>query len=349
MTSTCRKDGLRLAFIKQPWTPIWTRESTRFTAPDAMLDAHFYKSCNLSLLLHFGGDAWVVGDEAPCPTHSRAMWEEADTEALAEVYEQTATTKLDDIPWGEYDIVLAQDLVIPKRIIEANPCTLWCRWEAIHASSTFGKDLHGYDLFWDFTLESPRELTRLPQMLSLPFMVNADILRGMVRPTHEDAVFVPSRAVRPHGDVYPLLFGKATVAGLPMRHDRIWNLRRTWRAILDGRVETTREHFANVGSCKYLLNIRDADIGQPIIEAAALGLIVVSAPEKYAVVCHPYCRVADLAEGIHTISRLQQAPSVQQEILQYQDTVLEELFWNRPLSLLGEALEMKREQCAQKC
>jgi len=340
MPSTCR---IKLAFIKQPWAPVWTRESTRFTTPGAMLDAFFYKSSNLSLLLHLGGDVWVVGG-GPCSTNSRAMWERADPEATAEVYERTPVTRLNDVPWGEYDVILCQDPIVPAHIIEAYPQVLWCYWETEHTSSTYGLDLYGYDLFWDYTLRSPDHVAGLPQALSLPFMINANILRDLIRPTHEDAVFVPSRMVRPHGDAYLPLFSKKTVAGLPIRHAQIWNLRRTWRAILDGKVETTREHFANVGSCKYLLNVRPgAYAGQPIIEAAALGLIVVSAPEEYTVVCHPYCRVKNLADGIRTISRLRRAPGVRQEILRYQEETLRERFWDRPIALLREALRIKRE------
>jgi hypothetical protein len=330
---------MKLAFVKQPWLPVWSWESTRFTT--SMLDTFFYKSTNLSLLLHFGGDIWVVEDG---PTFaSRYAWEGADLEALTEVYRRTPVVAWNDVPWGEYDIVFTQDPIAPRHIIEAHPRALWCYIIPEHSRSGQYGGLYGYDLLWDYTLESPDRLTRLPQALSLPFMVNADALRGLVKPTNEAAVFVPSRMVRPHGDMYPPLFGREEVAGLPMRHDRIWNLGRTWRAILDGEVETTREHLANVGSCKYLLNVRDADIGQPILEAAALGLVVVSTPEKYATICHPDCWVADLDEAICTIERLERVPGTREHILQHQDEVLREQFWDRPLSLLREALKMKRE------
>lgn len=90
-------------------------------------------------------------------------------------------------------------------------------------------------------------------------------------------------------------------------------------------------------------------MGQALIEAAALGLIVV-APWRSAyspLLCHQLCLTAPSdppEDGVRRIRRIEKDPGWQAEILAHQDRVLQELFWKRPLEILDRALKMKRGQ-----
>lgn len=306
------------------------------------MDSVPYKSGSISLLLAFRGDVWVMEDGPASP--SRRMWEEADPEATRELYKRTPVTRWDEVPWDDYDIVFSNDPIVPDKIIKAHPGVLWCYRLAEHTASTYEKVSGSYDLACDHTMASPKTVEQLPQAVSMPFTISGELMRNLVHPTNEPAVWLPARSVRPHGSTQ-VEKPPETLAGLPVKHPGIWNFRQTYRAILDGLVEPPLQHFQNMGSCRYLLNVRPGGaIGQPIIEAAALGLIVISAPEAYDVVAHPYLRVSSVAKGVRMIATLEDNPAGRQEISLYQDRMLREHFWNVPLIGLRKALDIKRKR-----
>lgn len=336
--------NIKLCFVKQPWAAMWSWwQSTRFATPRAMLDTFCFKSTHLGLLLACKGDVWVMED-SPCLSNSRRMWEEADPDATAEVYQRTSVTKWDSVPWGNYDLVFSDDPIIPPEIIKAYPKVLWCHGIGEHTGGGIWKARGEYDLFWDHTLASPKTVEGLPQAISLPFTINAQIMRELIRPANEPAIFLPMRAVCPHGSLRAEKIPK-TLADLPVRHAGVWNLRQTYRAILNGVAKSSMQRFRNLGSCRYLLNVRPGgEIGQPIIEAAALGLIVVSTQELYSTVVHPFCQTHSVDDGIRMIRQLEASPSTRRRILEYQGRVLQRQFWDEPLTNLRRALDIKRER-----
>ena len=268
-------------------------------------------------------------EDSECRSGDRAMWEDSDPEAARDMWQRTPLTAWADVPWGNHDIVISAGRIVPPDIIQAHPRTLWVVLEKEHTAFR-NKKPGAYDLFWDYT-----------DVDALPYMVNLDIMRELIKPTNEAAVWLPSRSVRPHGTAQ-VETPPVEIAGLPVKYPGVWNLSRTYRAALDGGIEAPFEFWKRQGACRYLLNLRDADIGQPIIEAAALGLIVISSPEAYSVVCHPDCRVNNMSGAITVIERLELSPTLRQVILDYQDEVLQMIFWRRPLAKLEKALERKR-------
>ena len=318
---------MRLAFVKQPWCIAWSWQSTRFESARQMLESFYYKTICFSLLTHWRGDVWVV-DESECRSGDRVMWEGGDPEAAKEMWQRTPLTAWDAVDWGSYDIVVSAGRIVPVDIIDAHPRTLWVVLEKEHTAFR-NKEPGAYDLFWDYT-----------DVNELPYMVNFDIMRELIKPINEAAVWLPSRSVRPHGEAQTET-PPVELVGLPVKYPGVWNLGRTYRAALDGGIEAPLDFWKRQGSCRYLLNLRGADIGQPIIEAAALGLIVVSSPEAYSMVCHPDCRVNDMGEALTVIERLELSPTLRQVILDYQDEVLQMIFWRRPLAKLEEAIEQK--------
>ena len=318
---------MKLAFIKQPWCIAWSWQSTRYESAYQMLDSFYYKTTCFSLLAHWHGDVWMMEDSG-CRSDDRALWENSDPETARQMWRRTPLTAWADVPWGDYDIVVSAGRIIPPDIINTHPQTLWVVLEKEHTAFR-NKEPGAYDLFWDYT-----------DVDELPYMVNLNIMRELIKSTNEAAVWLPSRSVRPHG-MAQVETPPVKLVGLPVKCPRVWNLGRTYRAALDGGIEAPLDFWKRQGSCRYLLNLRDADIGQPIIEAAALGLIVLSCLSAYSMFCHPYCGVNDLGVALPVLERVVLSPTLRQVILDYQDEVLQMIFWRRPLAKLEEAIEQK--------
>lgn len=317
---------MKLAFVKQPWCVAWSWRSTRFESARQMLESFYYKTGCFSLLAHWRGDVWVM-EESECRSGDRIMWEDSDPEAARQMWQRTPLTAWADVPWGEYDVVVSAGRIVPLDIIHAHPRVLWVVLEGEH--SAFGdKEPGEYDLFWDYT-----------DVDTLPYMVNSNIMRELVQPTNEAAVWLPSRTVRPHGKAQAET-APGELAGLPVKHPGVWDLSRVYQVALDGGIEEPLHFWQRQGGCRYLLNLRDADIGQPIVEAAALGLIVISGPEAYDVVCHPDCRVETMDEGLAVIERLEDDALLRLVMKVYQDDVLWERFWYRPMAKLRQAIKV---------
>jgi hypothetical protein len=181
----------------------------------------------------------------------------------------------------------------------------------------------------------------------MPYMVNPDIMRELAQPTDEAAVWLPSRMVRPHVSNVSYMAKQSQpdvkLDELLYKQPDGWNLGHTYRVALDDAIEPPLEFWKRQGSCRYLENLRSGgQVGQPIVEAAALGLIVISRPEAYDVVCHPRCRVETADEARLVIKELERKPVLRQEVLMFQYNVLWDKFWHRPLAKLVEAIGRKR-------
>jgi hypothetical protein len=318
----------RLAFVKQPWCVAWSWKSTCFQSARQMLDSFYYKTGCFSLLVHWRGDVWVM-EESECHSNDRTMWEGSDPEAAREMWAHMPLTSWDAVTWSNYDIVVSAGRIVPSDIIQSYPRTLWVVLEGEHTVFR-DKEPGEYDLFWDYS-----------NVGALPYMVNLDIMRELIQPTNEAGVWLPSRMVRPCGEAQPET-PPVELAGLPAKYPAPWNLGHVYRVALDGDIESPLDFWKRLGACRYLLNLRPGgQIGQPIIEAAALGLVVVSSPEIYDIVCHPDCRIETIDEAEEIIRKLEESPDRRQVVLDYQDRILREVFWQKPLAKLEKAISDK--------
>lgn len=65
----------------------------------------------------------------------------------------------------------------------------------------------------------------------------------------------------------------------------------------------------------------------------------------HRMVCHPECLMpanSIARRGLRKISKIEQNPGLQTEILAYQDERVRQKFWDEPLAILEKALERKR-------
>lgn len=327
---------MKAAFIKQGFSSTFaTWESLRYPGPERLLGAFRFKSKFFSLLVELKADIWVVSggkqiDGAFCSDFSR------------KIVKQHKTVSLDAVPWDEYSVVVSVLPFVPRRIIEAHPEILWTYCSIGHANKLYAKSLGkaqgGYDLFLDHA-SIRGELKRLPSRVPFPFPTNHKLLRELIRPTNEPAVFLDTRLLRKA----PLWWFEKRCA-LPIRCSPKPAI--NGGRILSGRFTGTKGYLEALGACKYfLVSKKRSNIGQASLEAAALGLIVVSRPGIYpSALCHPRCLAKPNTprQGLNLIKQIEKDEILQAEGLEYQDTVLQDLFWERPLAILEKAVTMKR-------
>ena len=330
---------LRAAFIKQGFSSTFTSwEPLPWSGSKRLLDAFRFKSKLFSLLVEFEADIWVVSggekiDGTFCSEFSR------------KIVKKHKTIPLGEISWSRYDIVISVLPFIPKEIIDAHPRILWCYLSIGHVSKlhrrSLGKVLGGYDLFLNHASVGGK-LKRLPQSISFPFPTSHRLLRELIQPTNESAVFLDTRLTKREP---PSWFRKR--CELPIRCSP--QPASNGQKVLGEQFTKTKEYLKTVGMCKFFLLARKSGfVGQAALEAAALGLIVVSGPGVYpSVLCHPRCLTApnNPRQGLNAIKSIEKDVGLQEEILAYQDAVLWTTFWKEPLGLLHDALKMKRDRC----
>lgn len=332
---------MRVAFVKQPWCIAWSWESTYYTTQRALLNSFYYKTMMFSLMCKFKADVFVLPENILTRAlHSYKMWRESDPEALDEINAKTKTVSWTEVPWNYYDVVFSAGRIVPEPIIRAHPDTLWIVEDPEHSAADFGgTDAGVYDLAWDYTRPSPT-----------PYLMDHRRLRAIngMAPPDKGAIWLPSRHVRPHvggGEVNPNEHVQPILelAGLPVYHPEIWNLGRTYRAILDGYVEAPVKLWKRLASCRYIIDVKTGTIGQPALEAAGIGAIVITSPDMaYNVIAHETCLVNTFEEALDVVRLLEAFPEKRKRILEYQDHILDTIFWRNPLDVLNKAVEAKR-------
>jgi hypothetical protein len=293
-----------------------------------MLDSFYYKSGLFSLLALLGGDVLVMEDnQEMLACGDYAMWYAGGPGACEEMSNRTEQTPWRLVNWDNYDVVVSAGKIVPKNIIDGFPNVLWMVAGVEYTAYDYKPSQPApYDCYWDYT-----------SIEDFPYMVDSILLRSMITAKDEkDGIWLPSRAVRPHcpgAGVSATISDQPIIqlAGLPVFHPNVWNLGRTYQAILQGLVQPPREIWENMSRCRYMLNIDTGALGQPLLEAAALGLIVISTKTHYEKMVAPACRVKNFEQALDTVAMLERSPEKRAEILNYQAVMLGRYFWTYPL------------------
>lgn len=349
---------MKICIVKQPYVATLTWESTRFTTGRDLLNRCFFRASYLSLLIGLEGDIWVVED-GEFRSGSYDQWAR-DKAAMETLYAKSTAVPMESVPWGDYDVVISGDAIIPDSIIKEHPRTLWCYFPCEHTTWDFVESKKApigvYDLFLDFTLSSSWGVQTLPQTVSFPHTIHSDIMCELIKPINAPFVFLSGRMVRPHTGGQNLFASPPKnhiiesyqkKSGLPIKYPMPFNYGKTAALIALNLIPPSEQFLAGLGSCKYLLHVPTSprDVGQILIEAAALNLIVISGShEAYSIVCHPSCVVkpGDVEAGLRKIAEIESDELLQNHILAEQRAKLQFHFWDEPLFILEEALEMKR-------
>jgi len=305
------------------------------------LETFRFQSKIFSLLVEFKADVWVIeGLDVPPGTFVEVSGEEY-VNAMLKLHTGVPWSA---VPWEKYDVVISTLPIVPERIIKKHPKILWCYFIQGHVTKMFSQSLDApygaYDLFLnEMALTEPR-LKKLPQPVSFPYPTNPDLVRGLIKPTHEPAVFLDTRLIKKES---PAWF-EHRCGDLDIRFSSKPAMNS--RLVLAQNFTDAKTYLTELGSCKYSLLCRKPNFnGQAALEAASMGLIVVSGPGIYP---SAFCLKESLTrpnsprEGIKAIKRIEANPDLQKKLLAYQDKVLRRVFWKEPVEMLYAAIEMKR-------
>ena len=278
-----------------------------------------------------------------------------------------------DIPWDVYDLVISLD-----------PCldpppglhTLFAYYMNEHVDVLYAisrrEVLAGYDLFLDHRLQSPSNLTRLPQPISCPYLWEGALTRQIVRPVEriaplEEAIFVEWRTLallagerarqwRRHiQGAAPATLGltetEATL--LARRLERYFDMPVRFRLQRDGMYNylpdppqwgELLDYLRPLAQNRYYVSLFAFGAGQSLVDAAAMGAIVFGSRTLayHRLACHPVCLCETLDELPQRIRQVRLSRNLQAEVLAWQEAALRQHFDVAPRALLAEAVERKR-------
>ena len=344
--------------VKHSYYANFTWKPKRYSGALDMLRAFPFRSQNISLVAELKADIWPIEGMNQDYRAGRD-----DPNGVAAMYGVHKTAKWDDVPWEEYDIVISCEPIVPIKIIQKHPDILWVYNEPSHrcgrasrAAGPGGSPVGGYDLFWDDYCRAPEKLTKIPQSVGFPYFMNYELMRRLIKVDQKETVWIDSRHV-----VYESLDVRkemvrefSQICDLPVCHapiEGVWHKGKVSdRTLLaQGKMLTAIDYLSLVGQSKYYLVWRDKAVqGQAILEAGGLGLIVIANKSGiyHKMLCHPKCLIPDGGPpriGLRLVKEIEEDKILQQEILAYQDLMLEARFWSRPMAILRDALKMKRQ------
>jgi len=343
---------MRTCFVKSAHITPLSWESLRYPGPKKLLDSLPFGALDFSLMVKLEADTWVISDASrKIDLGLRAKMERLHRNIVP----------ISEIPWDDYDCVISYDPIICKDVIKCHPHILWCyremsvnrkrAEEALKKNRPYG----GYDLYLEERLHARRQLKRIPQAIAFPYAHDSDMMRELIVPRNEPAVFIEPRNIpQRERDRVKMRAEFSNICGLPIRHAPFPDFDTVLPKFIPALVSDSRKKILRttdylnlVGSCKYYLSWRKRlVVGQALIEAAVLGLIIV-APDRSlysGLLCHPRCVThAGQPPDLRLIKKIEKNPDRQAEILAHQDKALRSLFQGT-LEILDRALKMKREQ-----
>ena len=260
----------------------------------------------------------------------------------------------EQIPYHNYDIVITLDPILRNM---PNLDTVFAyflneHWDVRYKRSLRRPSDH-YDLFLAHMMDGPNEIVTLPQAVSFPYMRAPEIMRSIFNAPKEEVVWVDWRTLTTLAmtDLWSEAAEQAVqrlqnVLNMPIRHAGEFG--RCGYGISDpprwGDAESYLDHLSR---CKYYISVGQVPgAGQGLCDAASLGSICFGqqANVYHRIVAHPDCLCADMVELPIKFRRVVASPDLQKEVLNWQDRALKEHFVARPLSILEQALELKRKR-----
>jgi hypothetical protein len=346
---------LKTAIIKQvydvfgPWSGFLWKDTT----PQKILQVWPLKAVYWELTCILEAD-WYIIPPITVGDYVRDIVRHPGHANLLEKY-TTNVTPIDEIPFGDYDLVITVD---PLPIPSKNSRTLFAyyaqeHWDRIYRESMEGP-YPGYDLFLDHMLDAPQNLGHLPQALAFPYIHDPRFLRAQFSPPRQEVVWADHRILMTLAGRKPGELAPASAAAAKIRLEKILGVEircRTinhtapWGVYDPPRWDDTAHYFRELAECKYYLAAGDmAGAGQGLAEAAAAGCLCIGQTDRayHRILCHPFCLCEDIAELPVKFRQLAGSPDLQREVLSWQDKFLVERFLERPLAAFADAVQMKR-------
>lgn len=342
---------MKVCILKQPYVTEFTWSSHRWSNVQELLDKYILRSQNFGLVCETQADIWVVGDGGYVSDTYASLKKNAP-EAVDALYRSHSAVKWANVPWDEYGVIISLDSIVPYSIILQYPEILWCYYEQEHVKDSFRKSAESpfgkYDLFLNHALSSSNApISCLPRSVNFPYLCSRDAFNKVVAAEKHDRVYLDSHCIRGIPDLGFFRKQLARKLGVEIDYCKPWDFDNSYLSVANKIPSSTREYLNQLASCKYfLLNRGGQSIGQSAIEAAALGVIVLSdRGQMYShYICHPetWVRPRDYDLAARVIKKIQKNPDLQHEIIEYQFEKVQDFFLDRPLRVLKGCLETKR-------
>jgi hypothetical protein len=261
-----------------------------------------------------------------------------------------------EIPYDSYDLVITNDPILdfPRRSNTLFAYFVVEHWDRRYRAS-LRRPLNNADLFLAHMMDAPESLAGLPQAISFPYTRDPKSMRALFAPIErEEAVWADWRT---------LAFLSATTAGdcfeatraAALRLEETLHLPVAFRMFSMGlyhgedppRWGDAAKFLRDLARQKYYLCLgRASGAGQGLADAASLGCICFGEQDKpyHRLLCHPEALCGDLEDLPRRVRRVHASHDLQEEIRAWQDQHLRQHFIEKPLALLGAALELKRKK-----
>lgn len=344
---------MRVAILKEYCDPFgpWCSVRYRETTPIELLSVWPFKTSYFEMTTLLKADWYVLPVLNSESWFARATgFDAAERRRVFDKYVRGIVAP-DDLPLADYDVVISLNItIVPPRDSKA----LFCYYLEEHADVLFCSSLRGplagYDLFLDHMGWSTSRLVRLPQSIFCPYARDPATMRAYFCGEKEDIVWIDARTVMRlaksdlwNGRCDETARELADRLQVPVQYKGDL-YRGFWKVDDPPRWSESVEFLRKLGRCKFYISLFASGPGQGLAEAASLGSICIGNARipYHRMICHPFCLCRNIAEAISRVHELVGSPSLQEEVVGWQDERISKSFSDGVIGLLSSALDMKR-------
>ena len=346
---------MRAMFIKDiydvfgPWSSIRWEEthSTQLLTKFAYKPTLWEMTCILKAdwyIINSGYDGWYTKYAALYSPERKRIFDKYVKNIFS----------IEDIPFEQYDLVICMNPIISPPDSRSTLFTYFLHEDCDPAfTKSIFRPIKGYDLFLNHMMSSHTKVITLPQSVAFPYMRDKDLVREAFKIQKDEAVYVDRRTVFSLGDICEwndeiakgILNSLEKELEMPV-YCRGKIFKSQWHISDPPDWGDSIEYYRELGKYKYYIGALEGGPGQGLCDAASLGSICLGFENMpyHKLVCHPFCLCKNLQEAIHKLKEIRKSEDLQNEIVAFQDNMLEKIFKEKPLKILEMALEMKRNK-----
>ena len=241
------------------------------------------------------------------------------------------STFVDDIAWGNYDIVISIDIAIPSRIIKKHKDICWAYYISEPCMPLYKESLRSpqfeYDLFFTLGFQKNKPAYISDRVLEFPYFLQYagcfSDLDGCTNPPFSSRHIVSTERHSFLTWTEDQIRAVRSIAGEPKKDFGVL------RSLVEA-MRTSKFHLRTDGKAIW---------GNSLVEAAALGALVIASPKllkhRFAV---PELQPNTFEEMLEIMEFLQKDSEFRARCISNQEKMLNDLCFLRPLQDLDDAL-----------
>jgi hypothetical protein len=351
---------LKVALVKQvldvfgPWSGVRWQD----TSPARLFEVWPNKAVYWELTCMLQAD-WYIVPQALQGDYTRVAVDTFPGRAEAIRKHTKNITPIEQIPFGEYDLIITFDAILEVGEGDAPIFAYFAQehWDRLYKQS-LRRPVGGYDLFLAHMMDSKDSIKGLPQAISFPYLHDSQIVRSVFPSLKEEAVWLEWRTLLSLGMKDSSQPWTAAGDAAASRLQQILDLPIRYRSQLHQQTYGFADppnwgdaaaYLRDLAACKYFISVGGPiGGGQGLAEAATAGCLCIGQEDRayHRLICHPACLCADMAEMPRRLSEVRRNADLQREVLAWQDENLERHFRKRPLELLESAIALKKARQA---